>query len=95
LLLLCGSQAAGAIALSDREILEAQSLIGKLTEIFAEPAAVAAAKKLRESGFIGKDDTVVCNLTGNGLKQPEAVRFSEKEFTRIAPTLEALRSRIS
>ncbi|MGN6719934.1 MAG: threonine synthase [Candidatus Binatia bacterium] len=88
----------GAVALSDAEILEAQSLIGKLTGIFAEPAAatsVAAAKKLRESGFIGKDDIVVCNLTGHGLKQPEAIRFSEKEFTPIAPTLEALRSRIS
>jgi threonine synthase len=83
--------------LSDREILEAQSLMGELTGIFAEPAAatsVAAEKKLRENGFIGRDETVVCNLAGYGLKQPEAIRFSEKEFTPIAPRLEALRSRI-
>jgi threonine synthase len=87
-----------AVASSDGEIIEAQAVIGNLSGIFAEPAAatsVAAAKKLRDYGTIGADDVVVCNLTGHGLKQPEAVRFSEKEFTRIAPTLEALRSRIS
>ena len=87
-----------AVAVSDSEILEAQFLIGRLAGVFAEPAAatsVAATKKLRGRGMIGTDDTVVCNLTGHGLKQPEAVRFSEKEFTPIVPTLEALRSRIS
>jgi len=87
-----------AVAVTDSEILEAQFLIGRLAGVFAEPAAatsVAATKKLRGRGAIGTDDTVVCNLTGHGLKQPEAVRFSEKEFTPIVPTLEALRSRIS
>jgi threonine synthase len=87
-----------AVAVSDSEILEAQFLIGRLAGVFAEPAAatsVAATKKLRDRGTIGTEDTVVCNLTGHGLKQPEAIRFSEKEFTPIAPTLEALRSRIS
>jgi threonine synthase len=87
-----------AVAVTDSEILEAQFLIGRLAGVFAEPAAatsVAATKKLRGRGMIGTDDTVVCNLTGHGLKQPEAVRFSEKEFTPIVPTLEALRSRIS
>jgi hypothetical protein len=34
------------------------------------------------------------NLTGHGLKQPEAVHFTEKEFTPIAATLEALRELI-
>jgi len=28
------------------------------------------------------------------LKQPEAIRLTEKDFTPIAPTLEALRERI-
>lgn len=77
--------------------IEAQALTGSLAGIFAEPPAapsVAAAKKLRDSGVIGADDLVVCNLTGHGLKQPEAVRYSEKEFTPIAPTLEALHERV-
>jgi threonine synthase len=86
-----------AVALTDQEILAAQFLTGSLAGVFAEPAAatsVAAAKKLRQAGIIGASDVVVCNLTGHGLKQPEAIRFDEKELTPIAPTLEALRQRV-
>ena len=85
------------VALTDPEILEAQSLVGRLAGIFAEPAAatsVAAAKKLREAGVIHADDVVICNLTGHGLKQPGAIRLSEDELRPIAPTLEALREQI-
>ena len=86
-----------AVALSDQEILEAQFLTASLGGIFAEPAAatsVAAAKKLRACGIIGADDRVVCNLTGHGLKQPEAIYFDDKEFAPIEPTLEMLREQI-
>jgi threonine synthase len=86
-----------AVALTDEEILEAQALTGSLAGIFAEPAAataVAAAKTLRASGVIGQDETVVCNLTGHGLKQPESIRIAEEEIKPIAPTLAALRRRI-
>ena len=83
--------------MSDREVLEAQALTGSLAGIFAEPAAatsVGAAKKLRDRGTIGTDDTVVCNLTGHGLKQPEAIEISEKQLTPIVPTLDVLRERV-
>lgn len=86
-----------AAAVSDEAILEAQMLTGSLAGIFAEPAAaasVAAAGKLRAAGVIGRDEIVVCNLTGHGLKQPEAIRCAEEEFAPIAPTLDALRERI-
>ena len=86
-----------AVALSDEEILEAQSLTARLAGIFAEPAAatsVAAARRLRAAGVIGPDELVVCNLTGHGLKQPESIRFDEKEFAPIVPTLEALREQL-
>src|SRR5215813_2625354 len=86
-----------AVALSDEEILEAQRLTATLEGIFAEPAAatsVAAVKRLRVSGAIGREELVVCNLTGHGLKQPESIRFDDKEFTPIAPTLAALRERL-
>jgi threonine synthase len=86
-----------AVGLSDSEILEAQSQIARLAGIFAEPAAatsVAAAKKMRASGAIHPDDVVVCNLTGHGLKQPEAIRYVEKDFAPIAPTLAALREQL-
>jgi threonine synthase len=82
-----------AVALSDEEILEAQSLTGRLAGIFAEPAAatsVAAARRLRSTGVIGPDELVVCNLTGHGLKQPEAIRIEDRELKPISPTLAAL-----
>ena len=83
--------------MSDEEILESQFLTGGLAGIFAEPAAatsVAAACKLRERGVIGADNLVVCNLTGHGLKQPEAISIPDSELRPIAPTLEALREQI-
>jgi threonine synthase len=86
-----------AVALSDEEILQAQSLAARLAGVFAEPAAatsVAAAKKLRDGGVIRNDDLVVCNLTGHGLKQPEAIRLSDKELHPIPPTLAALREQV-
>ena len=86
-----------AVALSDREILEGQVVLARVAGVFAEPAAatsVAAAKKLRERGVIDRDDTVVCNLTGHGLKQPDSIQVSETEFAPLAPTLNALRDKI-
>jgi len=85
------------VALTDPEILEAQSLVGRRAGLFVEPAAatsVAAAKKLRETGVIRADDLVICNLTGHGLKQPEAIQLSREELQPIAPTLEALREQV-
>ena len=86
-----------AVALSDREILEGQVILARLAGVFAEPAAatsVAAAKKLRDRGVIDRDDIVVCNLTGHGLKQPDSIQVSETEFAPLAPTLNALRDKI-
>jgi len=86
-----------AVALSDREILEGQVVLARLAVVFAEPAAatsVAAAKKLRDRGVIDRDDIVVCNLTGHGLKQPDSIQVSETEFAPLAPTLNALRDKI-
>jgi threonine synthase len=86
-----------AVAVSDAEILKAQSQIASLAGIFAEPAAatsVAVAKRMRVAGTIRAGDVVVCNLTGHGLKQPEAIRLDTKDFEPLAPTLAALRERI-
>jgi threonine synthase len=82
-----------AVALSDEEILEAQSLTARLAGVFAEPAAatsVAAARRLRATQVIGPDELVICNLTGHGLKQPEAIRIEDRELKPISPTLAAL-----
>ena len=86
-----------AVAVSDAEVLSAQSLLARLTGIFAEPAgatSVAAARKLREQEIISQGELVVCNITGNGLKQPSAVRVSEEELRPIPPDIDVLKKRL-
>ena len=59
------------VNVTDREIMAAQQLLGKTCGVFGEPAGVtgtAGVKKLCEAGKIGKNDTVVSVVTGNGLK---------------------------
>ena len=59
------------VNVSDEEIMAAQKLLGQTCGVFGEPAGVtgtAGVKKLCEQGVIGKDDTVVSVVTGNGLK---------------------------
>lgn len=91
-----GSKGA-AVALSDDEILGAQSLLARLAGIFAEPAgavSVAAVRKLREQAVINRGDLVVCTITGHGLKQPSAISIPEEELRPISPDLDALRKRL-
>ncbi len=59
------------VNVTDEEIMAAQQLLGRTCGIFGEPAGVtgtAGVKKLCEAGKIGKNDTVVSVVTGNGLK---------------------------
>ena len=59
------------VNVTDEEIMAAQQLLGRTCGIFGEPAGVtgtAGGKKLCEAGKIGKNDTVVSVVTGNGLK---------------------------
>ena len=59
------------VNVSDEEIMAAQKLLGSTCGVFGEPAGVTGAagvKKLCEQGILGKDDTVVSVVTGNGLK---------------------------
>jgi threonine synthase len=59
---------------SDQEILDAKAKVGA-GGIGCEPASaasVAGTRRLREEGIIGRDDRVVCILTGHQLKDPTA-----------------------
>ena len=86
-----------AVALSDDEILEAQSMLARLAGVFSEPAgaiSVAAARKLRTQNVIARDDMVVCNITGHGFKQPSAIQLSGDDLRPIEPEIGALRERL-
>lgn len=60
-----------ADAPSDEQIIEGQHLLAREEGIYSEPAGgcvVATLKRGLESGAVGRDETVVCLITGNGLK---------------------------
>ncbi len=63
-------------AVTDEEIVDAYRLIACREGIFCEPASAASLAgviKLCKEGYFSKGDTVVCTLTGNGLKDPDTV----------------------
>src|SRR6187549_3461236 len=55
-------------AVSDAEILDAYSLLGRREGVFCEPASAASVAGLLKYGASGR---VVCVLTGHGLKDPQ------------------------
>jgi threonine synthase len=65
-----------AIAVSDEELLGAQVELATAEGTFICPegaACFAAAKQLREAGWLAEDDEVVVLNTGTGVKYPETV----------------------
>ncbi|ASK33382.1 threonine synthase [Alloalcanivorax mobilis] len=60
--------------LTDAEILNAQKLLAEKEGVFCEPASAASiggAMRDIKAGKIPEGSTVVCTLTGNGLKDPD------------------------
>ncbi|MGH9039119.1 MAG: threonine synthase, partial [Acidimicrobiia bacterium] len=61
-------------AVTDEEILDAYRLLATLEGVFVEPASAASVAGLLravEQGLVERGETVVCTLTGHGLKDPE------------------------
>jgi threonine synthase len=66
-----------ALAVSDAEILNAQSYLAAREGLFVCPegaATLAAARKLRAQGWIKDEERVVLLNTGTGLKYPDTVQ---------------------
>lgn len=65
-----------AVESTDSQILDGILLLARTEGIFTEPAggvAISCLQKLAEQGRIDRDETVVCYVTGNGLKATESV----------------------
>ncbi|HSB05561.1 MAG TPA: threonine synthase [Thermodesulfobacteriota bacterium] len=74
-----------AVKVRDTEILEAQALMAK-EGVFGQPAAavpLAATKKLLASGYLKSSDSVVCIVTGGGLKYTAALGHHSFEIKTI------------
>ncbi|MGB9683018.1 MAG: threonine synthase [bacterium] len=79
---------------SDEEIIHAYSFVASLEGIFVEPASAASIAgliKYIKNNKLPKDATVVCVLTGHGLKDPDtAVKVASNPIV-ISPLIEELR----
>jgi threonine synthase len=80
-------------AVSDEEILAAYQLLAREEGIFAEPASAASVagllKRARDGvNFAGQ--TVVCVLTGNGLKDPDTALGIEPRRFDLPPDEETI-----
>ena len=77
-------------AVTDAEIIEAYRKLGGNEGIFCEPASAASvAGLLKLKDQVPTGATVVCVLTGNGLKDPDsAIKYSDNHFYQgIEPDL--------
>ncbi|MDI6905414.1 MAG: threonine synthase [Candidatus Bathyarchaeia archaeon] len=72
---------------SDSEIFTAELQIAKLEGMFAEPASsatIAALKKLVKEKKISKNESVVCLITGSGLKATDILQaLTKKQKTAV------------
>ncbi|MBA7506622.1 Tryptophan synthase beta chain [subsurface metagenome] len=78
------------VAVTDEETLQAQKQLAKIG-IFGQPASavpLASVKKLREQSFLDENDTVVCIVTGGGLK--DTTVFENLELKIVNSRLENL-----
>ncbi len=75
----------------DESIVEAMQLLAETEGIWAETAGgvtLAVAKKLIEQGRIGRDESIVLCITGNGLKTQEPMLERMRKPVVIRPSLE-------
>jgi Pyridoxal-phosphate dependent enzyme. len=83
---------------TDDEILEAYSYLAKSEGIFAEPAScapIAGVIKKYKEGLFKEGDTVVCILTGNGLKDPDtAIKLGGSSVKTVDADLKSLEGAI-
>lgn len=80
-------------AVTDEEILEAYQILAESEGIFCEPASAASvAGMLKVKDQIPTGATVVCVLTGNGLKDPEtAIKYGQNSFQQgVEPAIAAV-----
>ncbi len=83
----------GFAAVTDEEILAAYRLLASQEGVFCEPASAASvAGMLKVKDQIPTGATVVCVLTGNGLKDPDtAIKHCQNQFkTGVEPDVLAV-----
>lgn len=87
-------QSGGSIdAVTDDEILSAYRRLASEEGIFCEPASAACVAGMLKKAAAGKDyagQTIVCVITGNGLKDPETALQTEPPIHHVPADLDAI-----
>jgi threonine synthase len=88
------SESSGGVrALPDETILAAYRLLAQEEGVFCEPASAASVGALLEAaadGLVEPGATVVCVLTGHGLKDPDTAGAEGAEILRCPPQIDRL-----
>jgi len=74
---------------TDQEILAAYRFLATEESVFCEPASAASVAGLLKVG-VPADSTVVCVLTGNGLKDPDRAISQIEVPTAVDATMDAI-----
>ena len=77
-------------AVTDTEILDAYRLLAEKEGVFAEPASAASVAGVLKYRDDLPEGTVVCTLTGHGLKDPDTALRDVPPPDPIPATIEAL-----
>jgi threonine synthase len=80
-----------AVSVADSDIFVAEQEIARFEGIFAEPsssATVAALRKLVEQGMVDGGESVVCLITGSGLKATDVLQVLAKKHKAAGVGLE-------
>lgn len=85
-------ESAGAIDMvTDEEILRAYTAVAATEGVFCEPASaasVAGVAKLHQTKILREGETVVCTLTGHGLKDADTAISVSKQSVTVKATRE-------
>ena len=84
-------------AVTDVEILDAYRLLAEREGVFCEPASAASVAGLLravDAGLVTAGETVVCTLTGHGLKDPERAISTVDLGISVEPTAAAVAAQL-
>jgi threonine synthase len=87
-------ESGGAVAaVTDSEIMAAYALLASTEGVFCEPASAASVAgliKRAEGGDLAPGETVVCVLTGHGLKDPDTAIVNAEPVRRLPADIDAV-----
>lgn len=78
------------IAVSDDEILEGMRTTARIGAVFGEPAGVtgvAGVRKAIQKGIVKRNESVLCVITGNGLKDIQSAKQAVGRALDVKPSL--------